>query len=43
MELLSQEYKEFLTNIKSNIQQAVDQFVQQLVAQLQNDKIDKIF
>ncbi len=43
MELLSQEYKEFFTNIKSNSQQAVDQFVQQLVAQLQNDKIDKIF
>ena len=43
MELLSQEYKEFFTNIKSNNQQAVDQFVQQLVAQLQNDKIDKIF
>ena len=35
MELLSQEYKEFLTNIKSNSQQ--------VVAQWQNDKIDKIF
>ena len=27
MKLLSQEYKEFFTNIKSNSQQAVDQFV----------------
>ena len=35
MQLLPQDYKEFLTNIKSNSQQAV--------AQLQNDKIDKIF
>ncbi|WP_434254902.1 hypothetical protein [Aliarcobacter cryaerophilus] len=32
---LTSRYKEFLTNIKSNSQQ--------VVAQLQNDKIDKIF
>ncbi len=31
MQLLLEEYKDFLTNSKSNIQQAVDEFVQQLV------------
>ncbi len=43
MELLSQEYKELFTNIKSMIQQAVVKFVQQVFAHLQNDEIDKIF
>ena len=42
MELLSQEYKEFFTNIKSNSQQAVDQFVQQLVAQITNNLFNLI-